>query len=225
MVHSTDLFILGAGFSKAVSSLMPSMSELGDELYKLFYSGDAAHVLDFPEDIELQLTYLSRNHPWLSESENLRNRAMFLDLSRGVRQVIQDRTLKIPAGTFANWLTDLIAYWATNQATVVTLDYDCLVEMAAQATETTIAYQAPLSPLLQRVGKMRISRGVGSNLKVNLLKLHGSVNWFYSGSDEYSGDPRSLRGAVRSPSEATQLNSRPANESREPSSKPRLRVS
>jgi hypothetical protein len=150
---------------------------------------------------------------------------MFLDLSRGVRQVIQDRTLKIPAGTFANWLTDLIAYWATNQATVVTLDYDCLVEMAAQATETTIAYQAPLSPLLQRVGKMRISRGVGSNLKVNLLKLHGSVNWFYSGSDEYSGDPRSLRGAVRSPSEATQLNSRPANESREPSSKPRLRVS
>jgi hypothetical protein len=49
MVHSTDLFILGAGFSKAVSSLMPSMSELGDELYKLFYSGDAAHVLDFPK--------------------------------------------------------------------------------------------------------------------------------------------------------------------------------
>jgi len=32
-------------------------------------------VLSMGDDIEMWLTYLSLSHPWLSEAENLRNRA------------------------------------------------------------------------------------------------------------------------------------------------------
>ena len=72
MAQCHDVFVLGAGFSRAISDAMPLMRDLGsrvaDELEK--YRSVAPL---FDGDIELAMTFLAQAHPWLAESERLRN--------------------------------------------------------------------------------------------------------------------------------------------------------
>lgn len=39
MIHQDDLFILGAGFSKAINGLMPSMPPAGDGVFLYYHEG------------------------------------------------------------------------------------------------------------------------------------------------------------------------------------------
>jgi hypothetical protein len=114
-----DVYVLGAGFSKAVYDQMPLLNELGHHLREIVPLPDEKEqATAFTDDVELWLTYLSQDHPWLQETGNLRNRAQFLDTPNGIRRIIGPVVHGAQREGFPNWLRDLICYWHRTRAAV-----------------------------------------------------------------------------------------------------------
>lgn len=217
----SDVFILGAGFSKAINPLMPTMPELSlivrrqmERLAKDAGDGlrialppplqdieDDSKALD--DNIELWMTYLSENQPWLDEISSQYNQAVAAQIRRHIRGVIEARTLASmrPTRILANdtstkpkWLNSLIQQWHLRRAKVITLNYDTLIERASvnlsidegRGVSLTQIYPPYFSTLALR----RSGGGFGEReLKTfTYLKLHGSTNWYYSGRDSFYGE-------------------------------------
>jgi hypothetical protein len=190
------VFLLGAGFSKAISDCMPLMPALGERVRNLLCDGVLPAPVDkFGEDFEAWLSYLAVDQPWLSAADNLRNRAAFLDVSRAVEEVMsaaeqqatQGRSLPTP-------LARLVRYWVRENVTVVTFNYDLLVESAYLGAswadrnpDVEHLYRVPLTTASARPGKGFIL-GNEPLRAFDLLKLHGSMNWYYSGVDDAAAD-------------------------------------
>lgn len=187
------VFLLGAGFSKAICAEMPLMKELGVAVdSRLNGEGRSlpASMSQFGDDFEQLLSYLAERQPWLDPAQVLRNRAAFLDVSRTVGDVISERqsaTIRLPKPT---WMRDLIEYWDRMKSTVITFNYDVLVEAAAieqtSVTSWTHFYRAPVVPAAARTSAVIAGSAADS---FALLKLHGSVTWFWSGIDSIPSDP------------------------------------
>ena len=71
------VFLLGAGYSKAASGVMPVLEELSQELTAEGLV--PPHAAALGRQVEDWLTYLSQPQPWNTEAQNLRNKADFLD--------------------------------------------------------------------------------------------------------------------------------------------------
>jgi len=223
----TDVFLLGAGFSKAIHETMPLLTQLRDEarttLMRQGYTleswavkpyssfggqmGDRMGMLkgnlrtDLHEPIgdrgnfELYLSYLSQDQPWLTEAENHRNRSEFLTYSEVIGQVLLDAQNQALQEPLPAWLRDLLMKWHQSRAVVITFNYDCLVEKAASELlkvksgarlDYSELYPVPItSILLRRAGIF----GSDPENTFQLLKLHGSINWYYSGSNMFYGEP------------------------------------
>ena len=85
------------------------------------------------EDFEKGLSYLAEPQPWLSESERLQNRSLFLDISDAIHQVLvnaQNELLR-KHPVCPSWLLCLVHRMYAERAFVITLNYDTLLEMAA----------------------------------------------------------------------------------------------
>jgi hypothetical protein len=89
------VLIVGSGFSKAIFSEMPTVSELStcfecvEDLVQEPYRG-------FMRDPELLLSYLGLGQPWNEPEEGLRNQALFMALQR----VLADHIAKCEARAF-----------------------------------------------------------------------------------------------------------------------------
>jgi len=124
--------------------------------------------------------------------------APYLDLTHFIRAVIHEKS-KGPFVWGTNnpplWLEALITHWHKNRCTVITLNYDTLIERVASSTYWTSRsesiftgdlYPIDLTPAGQRGTTTIISQ---SNTKTfRLFKLHGSINWFYSGRTQFYGE-------------------------------------
>jgi hypothetical protein len=197
------VFILGAGFSRAVYPGMPLLKDLSQRTWDS-YSGkdlvpaDIANLLK--SDIEEGLSYLIQPKPWLRESEVLRHRAIFLELTMVIAAVFEMQMEPATYSDQPSWVSDFIRFWHENQCTVLTLNYDTLVEAAAHETTVTAASQpgsrkgisswAIYPPYLTNATMRTASLlSVGARPKsFHLLKLHGSINWYYSGRNDTSGE-------------------------------------
>ena len=89
----TDLFILGAGFSKAINYRMPTMDELSSAVLRNLENvglcvPDALD--DLGNNIELWMTYLSQVQPWLKASDNYFNKAFAGQLRKQIEEIIHD---------------------------------------------------------------------------------------------------------------------------------------
>src|ERR1700722_15905000 len=90
--QGNDAFLLGAGFSHAVSEVMPLTNALGLEIAsRLTRQGHNTTLLQglYGNNFEAWLTQLAEGRPWASEADNLRERAMFLDASSQVAEIIR----------------------------------------------------------------------------------------------------------------------------------------
>ena len=192
----SDVFILGAGFSKAISDAMPVLNDLSVEVKKRL--PELERVATFlPDNIEVWLTFLSQKHPWLKEVENSRNHALLLEVSEVVQTVLVERMREPLGKTRPVWLSDLVKLWNQNASPVLTLNYDTLVERCAceilgiktvmwsmgyseKESVSARLYPIPLTPTWQRSAARIHSNNPPSLL--SLFKLHGSTNWFYSGA-------------------------------------------
>src|ERR1039457_3019690 len=192
-----EVFILGAGFSKAISSEMPLVKELSAQVldsykHKDSIAPDVRRMME--EDFEKALTFLAQDKPWLPEPENLRHKALYLDLTSVIRWILLEKS-KSPLTWGTNrpelWLEALITYWHNNRCTVITLNYDTLIERVAssinwKARQTAIPtgqlYPIPFTPAGQRGTTIVGSTPVKT---FRLFKLHGSINWVYSGRSNF----------------------------------------
>ena len=174
-----DVFLLGAGFSKAVSDDMPLLQELSSQI--------RSRLSDLPEslstlgdNIEIWLSYLSQPHPWLRESENLRNRALALEITEEIKKVLDEKEQLAVLDECPSWLLTLTQHWHKNQAGVISLNYDTLVERAAVNSIGKIKvehiYPVRLELSTKRGGeKAAVSGPMRPVDSFTLFKLHGST--------------------------------------------------
>ena len=180
-----DVFLLGAGFSKAVADEMPLLRELSDEVRSAGLDLSPLH-LGLSSNIEIWLSYLSQRHPWLREQENLRNQALALDIAQKIENALTKREQSAIQRDIPDWLAKLTQHWHQTRASVFTLNYDTLVERAAHDfTSVEQLYPVTLT-LASRRNAAIVSSGEIDSFK--LFKLHGSVNWYYSGASEFTGE-------------------------------------
>jgi len=205
-----DLFVLGAGFSRAAARQMPLLRDL-PELLRGLRAWSVLHdgwLERFDSNVETLLTYLSQTQPFLSEAENLRNRAEFLDVSKKLGWAVASRQDEaVRNASEPQWLSRLVRAWDASPemgpTVVITFNYDTLVEKMYQAIrdvqgadvpidkrrptpQAADLYPAPLAHLGTRSGVGLLGGDVRRSF--SLLKLHGSVNWLYSGSERFFGE-------------------------------------
>jgi len=195
--QAREVFLLGAGFSKAVSDMMPVTNTLTALIQKQLEDEQvpvpSSVLLDFGVDLESWLSFLATDQPWLDRQENLRNQALFLDASRILGEALWERQNAALSATMPEWLGRLIVYWHRTRATVVTFNYDNLVEKAAsevlQSVEKHFYYTA-LRPVPIPSSQSRYGGVVGATdvETFSLVKLHGSLDWVYSGSPDFYGE-------------------------------------
>jgi hypothetical protein len=151
------------------------------------------------DDFERWLSLLADDQPWLSDSENLENRAAFHGVSMAIHAVLRDCQEAALTGGLKRWAADLILDWHNTRAKVITLNYDTLVELAFhQVAPPSSRPGAPywwrdLLPLpfpiaATRVGATYLNDYSGEPETFQLLKLHGSLNWYYGGPLAGAGD-------------------------------------
>ena len=196
--RSRDVFILGAGFSRAIDEHMPTMAELGAEVRERLAeaTGFSSAIPDtLGDNIEMWMTYLSQPQPWLREPEIDLHRSLGGRIRRCIADVIKERTELASASQAPDWLCRLILAWHRREAIVITLNYDTLVEKAARdltASEPKVElrpahiYPPYFANIASRSGVSLSARQILPTFR--LLKLHGSVNWHYSGREEFHGE-------------------------------------
>lgn len=209
------VLILGAGFSAALSDEMPTIARLADYFQRLTDYPELANLRkspysDFmdprrPELFELLLTYLSQEQPWKAKAHALRDRAIFENISGHLGEYLascEDRAFQSVArreaanGAIPKWLRDLTAWLLKTRTPVITFNYDTVLERALLWTPLNggrndashidkSVYGLSLTPLVTPEGKP-LSEAASSMF--HLVKLHGSINWFYSGVGGFPGE-------------------------------------
>lgn len=187
---SEDAFVLGAGFSLAASPFMPLTDELGQECASLV--PDPRVPANFTGGrFETWLSELAEIQPYLNEQSNLDNQALFTRFSRAISMVLEARTLRALSKPWLPWLPVFIKAAHYTRSTVVTFNYDTLIECAVatgllfdHAMAMNIAWyeltgDVPSWP----PGPMNSTPGWPAET-LRLLKLHGSLNWYWVPGDE-----------------------------------------
>lgn len=196
------VFFLGAGFSKAISAEYPLMKELTQQvLTELRRESLQKHLSEIPpqvkQDIESLLTYLSTDFPWKKDTEKYANLALYTNIveilsSIFVRHTPQEFSYaKLPeiGKKFAQGIL-----WDSRSYNFITLNYDILLEQLLlcvrkqQNPKEFISYQDFYPYPVEWIGYRNTQGGSfwGGEKKLyppipQILKLHGSANWFWAG--------------------------------------------
>lgn len=185
------VLVLGAGFSRAVSDGMPLTDDLGRQVLRdLQAEGLSGPAGGFTGGyFEAWLSRLAEPQPDLREWENLANQAWFSRITEQVRTVLLREQRAVLADAAPGWLLRLVAVLHRTRTTVVTFNYDLLLEAALNSallagpdgTGRTTSHDATqdLPPPPPRGGFL--SRSAVPTFP--LLKLHGSVDCWWVGGD------------------------------------------
>ncbi len=186
-----DVFILGAGFSKAVAANFPLAADLLKPIRTRLSDQLGAGVQRRGgEGFEQWLSRLAEDQPYLPPDTNLERAAAFQRVSTEVGKILTDHENTALGNSEPEWLAKLIATWHIRHATVVSFNYDNLVEAAVltqqswlQVTEHDILRRLPPLPpsLMSEEAPARVSSSVGHTFR--LLKLHGSISWYWDDGD------------------------------------------
>lgn len=199
---SKKVFFLGAGFSKALNSQYPLMSQITNEILNDFekksinqhYQNEIPTIFkENKNDIESLLTYLSTDLPWKSSKVKALDKALYIDITEKIQEYFYNIELRNQT-QFTNY-TNLANFIQNNNTTIITLNYDLMVEkliysIKPQEYQTANKsfkgfYKAPILDLQQRVNsgvfgfQSQYTDAYGKNLPT-ILKLHGSINWLWS---------------------------------------------
>lgn len=202
----TRVYLLGAGFSRAVSAEMPLTKELSKAVEAKLRGRDIPGAgTPIALDFERWLTYLIERPPWLNSAEQERNRAAFLEVSNAVHAILTQCQVDAveSQATVPTWLQQLVEHWQHNDATVITFNYDNLAELAwrlhaapgepvpdgsRSAQPWTNLYPMPIPPVTSRFTMLRNRLPPDLKVGMSLLKLHGSLTWRYAGLNGASSD-------------------------------------
>jgi hypothetical protein len=205
-----DVLVLGAGFSRAVSGRLPLVDELGNACLEV---GDLGRDRRVPVggftggSFETWLSRLADEQPYLSVGENLENQALFERFSEAIAIVLGDDVNAALASGCPAWLNEFIRVAHQRRATLVTFNYDPLIECAV-ATGLLYEWGQYDSVFWAEItgdvpswppGLAYLAADKADTLR--LLKLHGSLNWYWVPRDAsgVSIARRDLPGAFGAP--------------------------
>jgi hypothetical protein len=123
--------VLGAGFSRAVSESMPVTDKLGNACLAVHDLGTDHRIPPggFRDgNFETWLSQLADEQPYLSTQENLENQALFLRFSEGIAEVLGECVQATLADGYPEWLVVFLATAHRLRTTVITFNYDTLIE-------------------------------------------------------------------------------------------------
>ena len=192
-----DVFILGAGFSKAISHEMPTMENLTREVLAKLQDIDPtllSKLRTLGDNIEHWISYLSQDQPWFTERDNHYNLSHARLICGIIEEVVLECTTCVVDREPPDWLRSLVRAWHREQATVITLNYDTLIERAARLLITDddqhivphYIYPPFFAHIASRTGGAIWQDKAPETF--SLLKLHGSMNWYYSGRRDFYGE-------------------------------------
>ena len=191
-----NVFFLGAGFSKAIDETYPLMNELSEILFGKDYK-DFTYINNLPTSIknntnnfERILTYLSTDFPWKTDYEKLTDKAEFLRLTTKIHDYFWGKarlSTKKYRDNKALW-----AYILLKNSPIITLNYDLLIERNLELVNKQIENPRLGVIVGNPESEDKFYKGAVLDIKcktdnvINLsdempeiLKLHGSVNWYY----------------------------------------------
>jgi hypothetical protein len=128
-----DVLVLGAGFSRAVSSELPLVDELGNLCLAVDGLGKDPRVPPggfSGGTFETWLSRLADEQPYLSVSANLENQALFQRFSAAIADVLGERVHDALAAGCPAWLGEFVRVAHRRRACVITFNYDPLIECA-----------------------------------------------------------------------------------------------
>ena len=187
-----DVFLLGAGFSRAVCPTMPTMSELFELLNPLIgqVDGFSQEAYDYAAgDLEMLLAYYAVRSPSDDSIEVLRKQRVTAILERRIGEHLWTQELYGAIDGLNPNGEKLVAKWSKQRSHVLTANYDMLVERMAGAMWNNAAlslYPIAITSALSRGG--HDPHGLASSDSPTLYKLHGSISW-YKSADESRSSP------------------------------------
>lgn len=189
------LYILGAGFSKALHERMPITNDLGNDVAELFKKQKHRKCgYEKEESFEDWLSMASQELPYLDSSEN-RQRAADLQLMLSlIATVIEQRSQSLES--VPPWLTTLISRWNSEHARIITFNYDMLLEKSINMVRPTIklkgkdhklygdevVFPRPQTDLTGTWEEQSIQSAKEGSMQI--MKLHGSLNWYWAPDDQ-----------------------------------------
>ena len=191
-VTQNEVLVLGVGFSRAISDEMPVVDEFGNLYPKV---GDLGNDPQVPEggfsggSFETWLSRLAGDQPYLSTQENLENLALFLRFSEAIADVLGSRVQEVLHAGWPAWLPEFLRVAHVRRSTLATFNYDPLIEYAVGtgllfdwgSSEPVFWAGGPGDMPPWPPGSMRL--GAEQVDTFRLLKLHGSLNWFWNPGD------------------------------------------
>ena len=206
-----DVFLLGAGFSKAIATTMPTMAELYAELEPLIGTADGftRDAYDYAAgNVETLLSYYAIPSPHDDMVEVLRKRRVTALLEIGIGEFLRGCEEQAVSEGLNVRGRDLVSRWHEKNSHILTTNYDTIVERLLDDWRRTLPSRErpsladvqpiPVSSALARDGTGLI--GSDDLETLTLYKIHGSINWFRSESDTntdtiYSLPPQDLSDA------------------------------
>lgn len=181
---ASEFILIGAGFSRAISPRMPLLQDLASEVLPEL-EVDASALQPFGGNFEQWMSHLASEQPWLTEPENLRNRALFIQASDAVHKSVVAREAEATSTPPPEWLLRLLLHWTHHQSVICSFNYDLLIERCLSSLYLVKAWSDLYGVALEARMPPGSSRSVSTNMPPGpiptLLKLHGSTSWSYGG--------------------------------------------
>lgn len=199
-----EVFFLGSGFSKAINSKFPTLRELSEEILGEDFSKitDKYNISTFPksgkDNIEILLSYLSSPFPWKTKEQELKDKALYVYIVNRIKNIFYNLSMQEGANTNPNYknFEFLWQYIMTKGSPIITLNYDLICEIYLSLA---VKYNPRLNGYVKSYSDYaNFYRGQIVDVETTtelldaveympeIIKLHGSCNWYYSGDDLYS---------------------------------------
>lgn len=201
-----EVFFIGAGFSKAINSNFPTLFELSKQILGSNYEyikkdyNPSLFPSSSDENIEILLSYLSSNFPWKSEEQNLRDRALYEHIVSKIQKIFCQLSNDESPNTNRNSkkFTPLWEYIMQKRTPIISLNYDLICEIYLSLQKCTHPNVYCEGNNIPDYELAKYYRGRITNINntfdkfdttdqvPEIIKLHGSCNWYYSGDELYS---------------------------------------
>lgn len=188
MEEYKKIIVLGAGFSKSLCNKMPLIKDLlndfeKDSLLEKFIYKIKDELSDF-FDVENCISYILSREIFFDDKEDIEFYTLRKEILRHIYRKMIDYK---PEPDKINLMKKFLHYSAKEKTLFITFNYDLFIEMICDEDKyLNLGYGIKLKRDIYS-SAYNIDCGVWGSDNIQLLKLHGSFNWFNISESESEG--------------------------------------